>query len=174
VAGSIPRIGMLGGRGSHHRRLVGSRPPGFIGRPGRSKKNAIGRSRGGPTTKIHLAVNGHGKPLRVLLTQGNQHDITMFEPLIEGFDVKACLADKAYDSKRVIEILISRGIEPVIPARTCSKPRALDKALYALRYLVECCFHDLKRFRRIATRFEKTTSSFAAFLSIACATLWLK
>jgi transposase len=108
------------------------------------------------------------------VTPGNQHDITMFDALTQGFNVAACVADKAYDSNHVVATLTSQGIEPVIPHRTCSTPRVLDKALYAIRYLVECCFHDLKRFRRVATRFEKTTASFAAFLSLACATLWLK
>lgn len=140
----------------------------------RPQKNAIGRSRGGPTTKIHLVVNGEGKPLRVHLTPGNDHDITMFEPLIDGLDAKACIADKAYDSKRVIEALTTKQIEAVIPARTCSKPRELNQALYEIRYRVECCFHDLKRFRRIATRYEKTARNFVAFLSLACCMLWLK
>jgi transposase len=136
-------------------------------------KNAIGSSRGGRTTKLHLVVNREGKPLRIALTPGNDHDITMFDTLIAGLDTNACVADKAYDSKRVIEELTMRGIEPVIPSRTCSEPRVLNQTLYAFRYMVECCFHDLKRFRRVATRYEKTARNFAAFINLACCMLWL-
>jgi transposase len=107
------------------------------------------------------------------LTPGNQHDITMFDTLVEGLNANACLADKAYDSKAVIARATTMGMEPVIPHRTCSAPRPLNEALYAIRYLVECCFHDLKSFRRIATRYEKTARNFVAFLSLACSTLWV-
>lgn len=118
-------------------------------------------------------MNREGKPLRVCLTPGNEHDITMFDTLIAGFDVTACVADKAYDSKRVVEDLTMKAIDAVIPARTCSEPREINQALYAIRYRVECCVHDLKRFRRIATRYEKTARNFAAFISLACCMLWL-
>jgi len=138
----------------------------------RSQKNAIGRSRGGRTTKIHLAVDKKKRPIRVIISPGNDHDITQFDDLVDGFCANACLADKAYDAKRVIETLEERGIEAVIPSRTCSKERCLNKALYAIRYLVECAFHDLKRFRRIATRYEKTARNFAGFLNLACWLLW--
>jgi transposase len=141
-------------------------------RQGRPKKNAIGRSKGGRTTKIHLAVDKKKRPVRVLLSPGNDHDITKFDDLMEGLHANACLADKAYDSKRVIKTLESRGIEPVIPARACSEPRTLNETLYAIRYLVECSFHDLKRFRRIATRYEKTARNFSGFLFLACTILW--
>lgn len=97
----------------------------------------------------------------------------MVDSLVHGLDIDTCIADKAYDSKKVIDKLTDQGIEPVIPARTCSQPRELNKDLYAIRYLIECCFHDLKRFRRIATRYEKTARNFAAFVTLACCTLWL-
>ncbi|MCP5093911.1 MAG: IS5 family transposase [Gammaproteobacteria bacterium] len=133
----------------------------------------MGSSRGGRTTKIHLVANSKKKPIRVLITPGNDHDVTMFNALVDGLEAKACLADKAYDAKRVIESLNEKGIEAVIPHRTCSEPRELNTKLYRIRYLIECCFHDLKRFRRIATRYEKTARNYAAFLSLACSTLWL-
>ena len=139
---------------------------------GRSKKNAIGRSRGGRTTKIHLAVDKRKRPIRVLISPGNDHDITKFDDLLDGLSANACLADKAYDANRVIKTLDDRGIEAVIPARTCSKQRPLNEALYTIRYLVECAFHDLKRFRRIATRYEKTARNFVGFLNLACWLLW--
>ncbi len=107
-----------------------------------------------------------------MISPGNDHDITKFDDLMDGIDATACLADKAYDAKRVIADLEARGIESVIPARSCSEERPLNKALYAIRYLVECGFHDLKRFRRIATRYEKTARNYLGFLNLACAMLW--
>jgi len=139
----------------------------------RSQKNGIGRSRGGRTTKIHLAVDKKKRPVRVLVSAGNDHDVTKFDELIDGFSANACLADKAYDAKRVINTLEANGIEAVIPPRACSKERPFNEALYAIRYLVECSFHDLKRFRRIATRYEKTARNFVSFLNLACWALWL-
>ncbi len=97
----------------------------------------------------------------------------MFDALIDGLDAEAVVADKGYDSKHVIAQLEAKNIKPVIPARGCSQPRKTDTTLYAIRYMVECCFHDLKRFRRIATRYEKTARNYSAFLSLACTMLWL-
>ncbi len=142
------------------------------GGAGGPKENAIGRSRGGRTTKVHLAVDKKKRPVRILVSPGNDHDITKFDELIDGFSANACLADKAYDAKRVIDALEDNGIEAVIPARACSKARQFNEALYTIRYLVECSFHDLKRFRRIATRYEKTARNFVGFLNLACWVLW--
>lgn len=135
-----------------------------------SKKNAIGRSRGGRTTKMHFVVNAKRKPIKFKLTAGNEHDVTMVEPLMKGIDAKSCLADKAYDAHWVIDMLNRRGIEPVIPQRSnATVVRNLNEELYGIRYQIECFFFELKRFRRIATRFEKTSRNFAAFISLACA-----
>jgi transposase len=97
----------------------------------------------------------------------------MFDTMIDGLNPNAVAADKAYDSKHVVESLKAKGIDPVIPARECSEPRELNTAIYQTRYKVECCFFDLKRFRRIATRYEKTARNFAAFLNLACVMLWV-
>jgi transposase len=70
--------------------------------------------------------------------------------------------------------ILARGMKPVIasnPTRAV-KPR-LDRKLYKLRYLVECGFHSLKRFRAVATRYEKTGTNFLAIIHVACIALWL-
>ena len=70
--------------------------------------------------------------------------------------------------------MTKRKMQPVICAHPCrtKKPR-LNRRLYRLRYLVEVFFHDLKNFRAIATRFEKTARNFLALIHVACATMWL-
>ena len=86
----------------------------------------------------------------------------------------AFIADTGYDSNELRAELRARGIKPVIhskPERKRALP--LDRKLYRIRYLVEVCFHELKRFRAIATRYDKTKVSFLAFVHVACISLWL-
>jgi len=86
----------------------------------------------------------------------------------------ACIADAGYDSNKLVAAIRKRKIKPVIasnPSRTRKRPK--DRRLYAMRYRVECFFHSLKRFRAIATRYEKTSRNFLALVHIACITLWL-
>jgi transposase len=69
----------------------------------------------------------------------------------------------------------AKGMRPVIhPRPERKKKRRLDRKMYRRRYLVECFFHDLKRFRAIATRYEKTARNYLALVQLACAWLWLQ
>lgn len=86
----------------------------------------------------------------------------------------AFIADTAYDSNEFRAEIKTRGIKAVIhskPERKRALP--LDRKLYRIRYLVEVCFHELKRFRAIGTRYDKTKTSFLALLQVACICLWL-
>lgn len=86
----------------------------------------------------------------------------------------ACIADAGYDTDAFISEVQQRGLKPVIPASgRRNSTRRIDKELYSIRYLVECFFHTIKRFRRIATRYEKTAACYKAFLHIACAIQWI-
>src|SRR5712672_928449 len=83
-----------------------------------AKKNgpqAIGRSRGGLTTKIHALVDALGNPVKLMLTPGQAHDLACAEPLIDNADPDALIADKAYDADAFVDTLTQRGITPVIP-----------------------------------------------------------
>jgi transposase len=87
---------------------------------------------------------------------------------------KALIGDTGYDSNRFIQAVRDRGMKPVIH----SKPERLvkhrlDRKLYRQRYRVECFFHTLKRFRAVATRFEKTARNYLALVHLACARIWL-
>lgn len=88
---------------------------------------------------------------------------------------KACVADSGYDAERIVDAIHDRGMKAVIamnPTRKYNR-RRLDRKLYSRRYLVECFFHRLKRFRAIATRYDKTSTNFLALVHIACLTMWL-
>jgi len=85
------------------------------------------------------------------------------------------LADAAYDSDELVAAARARGLKPVIPINPTRKfhRRRLDRKIYRDRYRIECMFHALKRFRAIASRYEKTATNFLAVVHVACAFLWL-
>ena len=98
----------------------------------------------------------------------------MAEDLIDFIVGDACIADGGYDADRIVNELKARGKRVVIPpSKSRNKRRRYDKELYKLRYLVEVFFHGIKRFRRIATRYDKTIASYTAFVHLACAMQWL-
>lgn len=136
---------------------------------------ALGRSIGGFTTKIHALVDGLGNPLKFILTPGQRNDVTQAETLTENINDADVIADKAYDSNALVNQLEDRGCTVVIPPRSNLKnPRDYDKHLYKERHLIECFFGKIKHFRRIFSRFDKTAGVFMSFLSFAGALLWLR
>jgi len=135
--------------------------------------NALGRSGGGFSTKIHAIVDAKGRPLHVALTPGERHELIAAPELLD-YAGDAVIGDTGYDSNEFRAEVKVRGIKAVInskPERKRAIPK--DRKLYAKRYLVEVFFHSLKRFRGIATRFDKTRTSYLALIHIACACLWL-
>ena len=144
---------------------------------GAQKKNgaqAIGRSRGGLTTKIYALVDALGNPVEVMLSPGQDHDLTCAEALIEAVDPGALIADKAFDADPFIGALDARAITPVIPPKSNRKtPRPCDFALYCERNLIERFFNKLKHFRAIATRYDKLAKTFLAGVQLACAAILL-
>jgi len=148
--------------------------------PALSKKagddQAIGRSRGGLTAKIHAVVDALGNPIAISLTPWQTADITEAQPLIEesGIYPDNFLADKAYDGDGLIAWLESRKTQPVIPPKANRKmPRETDFALYRERNLVEKFFNKIKQYRAIATRFDKCASTFLAGVLLVSIILWL-
>lgn len=157
----------------HDRRDHRSLPSGCHRRRKKNGAQAIGHSRGGPTTKIHASVDALGNPTRLLLTEGQTHDITQAQALVAGLRNANIIADKGYDSKAVVSLIESQGCVAVIPARKCSTPRPIDWNLYKERALVEGFFQKIKRNRRIAMRFEKLAAHFLAMVTIAALLVWL-
>ncbi len=133
----------------------------------------IGRSRGGPTTKVHASVDALGNPVRLLLTEGQRSDVTQAPALVIGLTDANVIGDKGYDSKALVEQIESQGCTAVIPYRTCSTSRPIDWHLYKERALVEGFFQKIKRNRRIAMRFEKLARHFLAMVTIAALLVWL-
>jgi transposase len=127
----------------------------------------------GLNTKPHLAVDAHGMPVRILITQGTTADCTQAGRLIEGRSAESLLADRGYDSDAIIEQARHQGMKAVISPRKNRKvQREYDKELYKLRHLVENAFLHLKQWRGIATRYAKNTASFLAAAHIQCLAIW--
>jgi transposase len=137
-------------------------------------EQALGRSRGGFSTKLHVLVNGLGLPVEFKLTPGQAADITQAEALLENYDFELVLGDKGFDSKKLINFIEGRGAEAVIPPRSNLKEqRDYDRHMYKERNLVERFISRIKQFRRVATRYEKTARNFLAFVHLASITvLW--
>ena len=109
------------------------------------------------------------------LTAGTVADCCVALPLIEGLQAQWFIADKAYDTDAIVAALQALGMEVVIPPKKNRiVQRPYDQYIYKLRHLVENTFLKLKSWRGVATRYAKRSSSFLAFLHIACAMLWLK
>ncbi len=120
-------------------------------------------------------VDALGNLTRFVLLPGQRHDSLGVEPLITGIDFDALLADKAFDIDWIRAELDERGALAVIPPKA-DRARFIpcDFAIYRWRHLVENFFCNLKEFRRIATRYDKTDTSFAAMIQLVGSYLALK
>ena len=141
---------------------------------------ALGRSRGGFSTKIHLKTDLDGNPLDFHLTAGEVSDATQLETSLDiGPDItpRVGITDKGYDSRRANRAAVrARGITPVIPRKVNSKGRNrfFPKKLYKLRARIEQTIGKLKRFKRVALRYEETDESYDAMVSFACGLILTK
>lgn len=133
-----------------------------------------GLDKRGLNSKIHLAVDSHGMPVRFLVTEGTRADCRIAGDLIEGIEAGFLLADRGYDTDSIVAAAKAAGMEPVIPPkRNRTDKREFDLHIYKQRHLVENAFMHLKRWRGIATRYAKNLSSFVASVQIRCFVMWL-
>lgn len=155
---------------------------------------ALGRFRGGLSTKIHLARDGQGRPLAFTITGGNVNDCTQFEPVMARIAIKRSgpkrprtrpdrvAGDKGCSSRTIRAYLRRRGIACTIPERidqiSGRRRRGetlchLDRTVYRRRNVVERCFNRLKQHKALATRYDKRARHYKALATLACLRLWL-
>tara|TARA_A100001391_G_scaffold143428_1_gene101222 strand:- start:2115 stop:2594 length:480 start_codon:yes stop_codon:yes gene_type:complete len=139
--------------------------------------NALGRSRGGYSTKIHVLCDGNGTLLGITATGGQLHESTEFENLIANCELSlhrydrrphAISGDKGYRSKPIRQSIRARPIEPVIASRSNESPdEDFDRDAYRRRNIVERLIGWLKESRRVATRYDKLACSYLTFVQLA-------
>ncbi|MEX5260001.1 IS5 family transposase [Kocuria sp. CPCC 205263] len=158
----------------------------------------LGRSRGGLSTKVHLATDGRGLPMSVVLTGGQAGDNPQLLPVLDGIRVprggpgrpqtrpQAVVADKAYSHPSTRPEMRRRKVRFVSPERLDQATHRIDKGarggrppdiyelLYRARNVVERCFNRLKQFRDLATRYAKRAAYYRAELLLAATVLWLR
>jgi transposase len=129
---------------------------------------ALGRSIGGLSTKIHCVTDGLGNPVDFILTGGEVHDSMCAEALLEGKSADFVIADKAYDNDKILERVAQMKAVAVIPPKANRKTqREYDKHYYKERNLIERFFCRLKQFRGIATRYCKRGKYFLGAVKLA-------
>ena len=161
-----------GGRRPHSRRAFNRQQPCQSASLGeRLKKGefeeAIGRSRGGRTSKIHALADDRGRPVAFALTPGNVADVVMAIPLLGAVaKPKRLLADNDADSLR--RWLRQRKIRAAIPSTASRRtPYPLDRAAYKRRNVIERMFCKLKNWRRVATRYDRLAQNYLSGLALA-------
>ena len=142
---------------------------------GGQDEQALGRSRGGFGTKVHVRVNGLGLPTKIVLSPGQEADITHAPTLLAGTSAAVVIGDKGYDKQALVDDIEAKGGEAVIPTRKNSThPRVIDTDRYKDRNLVERFWSKVKQYRRVATRYEKTARNFLAFVQVASIMILLR
>ncbi|MEU8976720.1 IS5 family transposase [Streptomyces monashensis] len=179
-------------------RAGGSPPlPGLPGGGG-SAGEALGRSRGGLTTKVHLAADGRCRALSLVVTPGQRADCTQFEPVLDKIRVPrtgpgrprrrpdSVSADRAYSNGIIRAYLRRRGIRHVIPEKSDSRaarlrkgsrggrPPASNTGRYKRRNTVERAVNKLKQFRAVATRYDKRGYVYLGTVTAAALLIWLR
>lgn len=159
--------------------------------PEEPRDHALGRSRGGFSTKIHILCDGNGLPLHFHLTAGQTHESSVLDELLISADQSlldengnriawpfALAGDKGYRADWIDEYLLNLGIEPVIPSKEnedrAARPVVFDKEAYRRRNIVERLIGWLKESRRIFSRFEKTAKNFSGMITLAFIRQYLK
>src|SRR5262249_58107946 len=141
-----------------------------------SSNQAVGRSRGGLTSKLHVVVDGKGLPLRQGITAGQAHDNHLCSTLLSGLTpLTMVLADRGYDADWIRALVNEQGAWANIPPkRNRRDPICFSPYLYRSRNLVERFFNKIKQCRRIATRYDKIAANYLAFIKLASIRVWLR
>ena len=137
---------------------------------------AIGKSAGGNTTKIHPATDGFGLPLDFLITEGQVNDVKIAPKLVSILPTSEYLiADRGYDSEALRNQIREKGMIPMClrKRKSLTGNNDMDWDLYKYRHLVENAFARLKHFRAIATRYDKLEQNYKSMVALACAFIWL-
>jgi len=136
---------------------------------------ALGRSRGGFSTKIHLIADAHGNPVDFPISPGQTHESRHAIGLLMGVETGWVLGDRAYDGTPIREAVAEMEAQAVIPPHPrCNTPATYGRHLYKARHAIENLFAKLKQYRSLATRYDKTMRNSSPMVAIACLLTWLR
>ena len=165
---------------------------------GQPDREALGRSRGGYTTKVHIAADTRCRPVARVVTAGQRHDSIAFDAVMANLRIERpgrgrprtrpdrVLADKAYSSMAIRTALRARGIKATIPSKANEitgrahrgskggRPPAFDKAAYKTRNVVERTINKLRQTRAVATRYDKREFVYRGTIDVASIRIWLR
>ena len=157
-------------------------------RPCKKRGPLVGKTKSGKGTKLMVLADGSGTPLGIYVEKASPAEVTLAEATLDSVKVKIgkrkrgkpkrLVADRAYDSNKLRTLLVSRGIEPIIPARDKNKvathqdKRKLRR--YGHRWIIERTNSWLQNFRRLTVRYERSAKVFTALIHMACALITLK
>ena len=161
-------------------------------------REALGRSRGGLTSKIHLAADTRCRPISRVTSAGHRHDSLAFEPVMAGIQIRRrgrgrprtrpaqILADKAYSSRTIRAHLRRRRIRATIPEPANQRANRLARGSnggrppqfspedYKQRNIIERAINKLKGYRAVATRYDKRDYTFRGTIDLASIRIWLR
>jgi transposase len=142
----------------------------------RNKRQSMGRSRGGLTSKIHALVDSSGLPIRLAITTGEAHDNRLAVKLLSRLKSGSMLlADRGYDADWIRSLVRHHGAWANIPPkRNRTEALCFSPYLYRARNLVERFFNKIKHCRRVATRYDRLSANYLAFVQLASIRLWLR
>ena len=142
----------------------------------RNRRQLMGRSRGGLTSKIHALVDTNGLPVRLALTAGEAHDNRLAGKLLSRLKSGTMLlADRGYDADWIRALVLrARRLGEYPPKRNRTEALCFSPYLYRARNLVERFFNKIKHCRRVATRYDKLAANYLAFVQLASIRLWLR
>ena len=125
-------------------------------------------------SKLHAVCDSRGRPLIMLLSEGQMSDYKGAALMIDAFPkAKALLGDKGYDADWFRQALSERGITPCIPPKANRKIQIdYDKALYRQRHKIENMFGRIKDWRRIHTRYDRCAHTFMSAIYIAATVIF--
>ena len=116
-----------------------------------------------------------GLPVRLTLSPGQDADISHADELLDGFAPAVVIGDKGYDKPALVDAIEANGAEAVIPTlKTRKDQRDIDTDRYKDRNLVERFWAKMKVYRRVATRYEKTSRNLLAFVHVAATMILLR
>ena len=157
-------------------------------RPCKKRGPLVGKTKSGKGRKLMVLADGTGTPLGIYVEKASPAEVTLAEATLDSVKVKIgkrkkgkpkrLVADRAYDSNKLRTLLVSRGIEPIIPARDKNKvathqdKRKLRR--YGHRWIIERTNSWLQNFRRLTVRYERSAKVFTALIHMACALITLK